>query len=578
MNQSIEKKSDQLVNESIYHIQRYGCFAQTALSLLTIVAVLSVFSYLEATARYGGIFIILIALFTSVFQWWFHLKRKLTLWKVMIIFVFFIVGIQSLVGIYSFSFEGFNDYGLEHIGLVALMFGVIAITAFYNYAPIPLVLGVVAIAFELVYIGLLWTHQGNNPAHTGFLNPNEFSIRMEVYKLAGTTVFALISFFVSKVFGRMVTNIKEYSKQLEEQSETMGTIFQESRSVVETVEQSGLILNETVLEATTQLEEMKSQVLDVQVVFHELFQLVESTNKNIEEMLTMQEEVYEKLQTQASIIEQNAAAYDEMVAQIEGIADLTSEANQYTQNLTNQAEQGAHLIHLVTETNAGINQTSAEVEEMVASISNIAKQTNLLALNASIEAAHAGEAGAGFAVVAEEVRSLAENSSESAKRIIDLIRQMRSKTEDGVTQMSQIQQQFEVIRTASASSAERISEITTATEEQKSGSKELQHSNQTMVEVTTGMNQTTRVLEIQERSVAEYMQVIVERASGAVLSMDDLTAALSQMEENIEKVKSSSEKSHSSIQRLVELLPTDLNEQDQSSIEQSETKALIEKT
>jgi methyl-accepting chemotaxis protein len=84
-----------------------------------------------------------------------------------------------------------------------------------------------------------------------------------------------------------------------------------------------------------------------------------------------------------------------------------------------------------------LSETSANIDEIVRSITSISGQTNLLALNAAIEAARAGEQGRGFAVVAEEVRKLAEDSQSSAEGIADLIDSIQLQTVQAVTAMEE---------------------------------------------------------------------------------------------------------------------------------------------
>jgi methyl-accepting chemotaxis protein len=84
-----------------------------------------------------------------------------------------------------------------------------------------------------------------------------------------------------------------------------------------------------------------------------------------------------------------------------------------------------------------LSETSANIDEIVRSITSISGQTNLLALNAAIEAARAGEQGRGFAVVAEEVRKLAEDSQSSAEGIAELIDAIQSQTIQAVSAMEE---------------------------------------------------------------------------------------------------------------------------------------------
>lgn len=167
---------------------------------------------------------------------------------------------------------------------------------------------------------------------------------------------------------------------------------------------------------------------------------------------------------------------NELSTQIEDINQEIKRINTYierSQSSNVKNAQAMQLVHqswieehqsqsqLVNEM-TDMNHDIQNIGKIVQLIKDISEQTNLLALNASIEAARAGEAGHGFAIVAEEVRSLAEQSNQSTKNIRDIIEVIRKKSEQMVesvtTSYAKSQQQTEVLDQAISTSNE-ISQI-----------------------------------------------------------------------------------------------------------------------
>lgn len=163
------------------------------------------------------------------------------------------------------------------------------------------------------------------------------------------------------------------------------------------------------------------------------------------------EQIGTSLDKQCHETEQVAAAVEELTHSINEVADAASAASKLAEQADEESTKGLNSIHstidevnLMAETldNAQtiinkLSKDTQQIDSILEVITAISEQTNLLALNAAIEAARAGEAGRGFAVVADEVRNLASKTGSSASEIHTMIRQLQSTAESAVGAMAQ---------------------------------------------------------------------------------------------------------------------------------------------
>ncbi|GAB4058079.1 methyl-accepting chemotaxis protein [Uliginosibacterium sediminicola] len=193
-----------------------------------------------------------------------------------------------------------------------------------------------------------------------------------------------------------------------------------------------------------------------------------------------------------------AAAIEEMTVSISHIGDRAAEADQLSQRSGQLAHDGSQIIgetvkdineiastvHSTSERIHDVEAESDKISAVVAVIREVADQTNLLALNAAIEAARAGEQGRGFAVVADEVRKLAERTSNSTRQITGIIEGVRNgakeavrsmdvavdRVTEGVSRAEDASRAIDSISGTSGKAVSMVGEITAAIREQSAAS------------------------------------------------------------------------------------------------------------
>lgn len=157
---------------------------------------------------------------------------------------------------------------------------------------------------------------------------------------------------------------------------------------------------------------------------HTLTQVAAGSNEQATSAAAASEEASTNVQTVAAAAEELSASITEISRQVDKTTQIVGEASNHAQSTNQQVE------HLA--------QTADKIGNVISLIQDIAEQTNLLALNATIEAARAGEAGKGFAVVASEVKGLANQTAKATGDIGQQISEIQSSTQDAVAAINQI--------------------------------------------------------------------------------------------------------------------------------------------
>jgi methyl-accepting chemotaxis protein len=172
---------------------------------------------------------------------------------------------------------------------------------------------------------------------------------------------------------------------------------------------------------------------------------------------------------QASSLEETSSALEEMAGMARQNADNSKQANELMTQARNVIGEADSAMKEASEAMSQISEASDKISKIIKVIEEIAFQTNLLALNAAVEAARAGEHGKGFAVVADEVRNLAQRAAQAARETGDLIEQTVTRVGKGVELNQLTSSSFTRIGEAANKVADLVAQITRASAEQAQG-------------------------------------------------------------------------------------------------------------
>jgi len=226
---------------------------------------------------------------------------------------------------------------------------------------------------------------------------------------------------------------------------------------------------------------------------------------------------------QAASLEETSSTMEELNSMTRRNGDNVRQANTLAKNATLAANKGAEEIQVMNQAMEDIKTASEGIAKIIKTIDDIAFQTNLLALNAAVEAARAGESGAGFAVVAEEVRNLAQRSALAAKETATKIEDAIDKTAQGVVISAKVAAAFNDIVDTTRQMEALSGEVAQATHEQTTGINQIN----TAVGQIDGVTQTIAATAEETAAASEELNSQAEAMLHTVMNLTILIGATS---------------------------------------------------
>lgn len=249
----------------------------------------------------------------------------------------------------------------------------------------------------------------------------------------------------------------------------------------------------------------------VKIVVESVKSLSEGTTQVVsasEQISSASVSLAEGASSQASSVEEVSATIEQATASNNQNAENSREANILAQHSNEAAKIGNQRVEELMGAMEKITDSSQKIAKIIKTIDEIAFQTNLLALNAAVEAARAGEHGLGFAVVAEEVKNLAERSAGAAKEITGIIEASIDQVKMGTDVANKTKESFGDILSGIKKTSDLIGEIAISAKEQAEG----------MNQIATAMGSVDQITQ-QNASASEETAAAAEELNAQALSM-----------------------------------------------------------
>ncbi len=390
------------------------------------------------------------------------------------------------------------------------------------------------------------------------------------------------------------SKMSQGAKEQQEATEQTAMVVNEMAASIRGVDENARDMSRAATDASSSASQMASSVEEVAKNAGTLSSSVEDTASSIEQMIASIKQVSANTDALSASVEQTSSSITEMSASVKEVEQraiesarlaekVSREASERGMTAANEAIRGMQNIKTAVEATAAavnhLGKRSQEIDQILKVIDEVTDQTSLLALNAAILAAQAGEHGKGFAIVAEEIKDLAERTAASTQEIADLIASVHGETTESVQAMgkglkavdagvslvnvtSEVLQQVadsslqaaetaRAIEKTTAEQAKGVSQITetsvyiadqveqiaTALKEQQRGSDRIVLAAEQMREITRQVKTATQEQTTGSRQIANAVESVTLQAAQVSRSTSEQNLGAQQISEAIARIQ-----------------------------------------
>ena len=317
---------------------------------------------------------------------------------------------------------------------------------------------------------------------------------------------------------------------------------------------TGGTLNERMAAHIDQIEQTAVDITDIDSRISEQTSMIEMVGNSVHAMDSQITMLDNKITDQSEAIQQSSTAVEEISANILSVDKNLSMIMEQYKALVEQSDDGRKLLETVTQELEGVSNQSEDLNEANAAISAIAEQTNLLAMNAAIEAAHAGDAGKGFSVVADEIRKLSETSSAQSAAISKLLENISGAIAEIVASSGKSARAFDGVRGRIMQLENFMKQVQSGMMEERAGVENILDAMKTLSGTSKDITEAPAQMKGESRKVFDEINDLKDIASQTHSRSQQVSGTVNEMRIVAESAVEASSRSKDATQNVVAMI------------------------